>query len=138
MCEEFFFHSPYADMPIDTDCVEETIERFFAQPKEDAMVLLALDDSDNPIGMIAAQAVEFPFNTQRISTEIIWWMDPEFRSTKRALGLIEMYEFWAQHIAKCNAVQMVCLSNLDPDRLGKYYERRGYKQVERVYMKGIN
>ncbi len=71
----------------------------------------------------------------RVAVEHMWYVHPSHRKGRLGLELQQAYEYWAQHVAKADAVQMGLLTNLVPDKVAKYYTRKGYNEMERVFIK---
>lgn len=88
--------------------------------------------NDKPVGMLAGMSSEMIFSREIIASEVIWWVEPSFRSRK-TLALKEAYEYWAKRIG----AKYIQMANLDDQKIERYYERTGYKLTERAYLKVI-
>lgn len=66
-----------------------------------------------------------------VAQETAWWCE----DPKTALKLLAAAEEWARG-AGAQYVCMVRLEGVTP-RLAAYYERRGYRPTEHVYLKGL-
>lgn len=99
-----------------------------------ASIIILAEKENKTIGMIIGVVTKPLFSSIRIATEIAWYVNPEDRKTKASLELLKAYDYWAKNIAKCDMVQLM---HLNTDRLGKVYERLGYKQREVVYDKWL-
>lgn len=59
---------------------------------ESHVCFVAADDKGNRLGFIAGYGTPHPFNPRiRVLTEVFWWVDPEFRSTRAALVLLNVF-----------------------------------------------
>ena len=96
--------------------------------------VVALDEYDNPIGMLLATAGRMWFNANiKTSNEVLWWVDSEYRNTSAGILLVEAYE------KACDEHRIpnigMCLLDTSNERLASWLERKGYKQMERSFMK---
>ncbi len=90
--------------------------------------LAVMDEDTKAVGMIGFLAVPHFFSGDVIATEVIWWLDPDARGAGRLL--LDAAEGWAHEIGAV-AIQMIA-----PDpRVGRLYERRGYRFVESAWQK---
>lgn len=133
MCSEFYKESHF----------QEILEVDF-DPKGVALFIKAILDSDGTqsvilvddsyrgmVGGLIGPLVMSP--TQRIATEAMWWVAPEFRGTRVAFELFRAYVSWARECGVA-AISMVALEHLDGSRVGKFYERLGLTKSEVTYM----
>lgn len=122
--------SPYKDFPIEEERIEELIQSLL-RDRNKTIVILYMHEG-KPVGMIAGMSSEMIFSRDLVTTEVIWWVDPGFRSRK-SLALKEAYEYWAKRIG----AKYIGMSNLDDEKISRFYERSGYKPYERAFMKVI-
>lgn len=122
--------SPYSDLPLEEEKVDHVITKLLSDDRSHSMVILAIS-GEKPVGVLAGTCSEFLWNTQRHSTEIIWWMDPGHRKGKLGKTLKDAFEYWSKNVAGCTHNHMTAL---DP-RVGKYYIKSGYSKVEESYLK---
>lgn len=85
------------------------------------------------VGFIAGIIVPFIFGDKRLASELAWWVTPDQRGKEAGGELLLAFEYWAKNVAKCDLISM---GSLD-DRVGKYYEKNGYKLLERAYLKEL-
>lgn len=81
-------------------------------------------------GVLAAVAAAHHLAPVKVASEIIWWIEPEWRG-RCAMKMLALYEGWAAERG-CQYVSMVGLGG-DP-AVSKFYARRGYQAVERHFM----
>lgn len=134
MARNFHKASPYRYLKFDTQKVTESFKKVVTGPGTDMIALLAYKDNQN-IGMVVAAADAPPFSSEKVSTELAWWVEPSHRKTRAALFLFEAYEAWAQRVG-CRGIQSAYLVGTDHDPSG-FYLRKGYQPVESSYLKGI-
>ena len=137
MALSFYEASPYSHVPIIHGVVDGTIDKLLLGEHTDSTVILSLSDG-RPVGMIAGTVQPFLFNNDRVATEIVWWMDEDFRKGRKSFQLLNAFEYWAKNVAKCDTILMSTLNSLQSDRIGKLYEKRGYKPAENNYYLRVN
>lgn len=123
--------SPYKDFPREETKIEELILNLL-RDRNKTIIILYLHEG-NPVGMIAGMSSEMIFSRDLVTSEVIWWVDKEFRGSRKALALKEAYEYWAKRIG----AKYIGMSNLDDPKISRYYERSGYKPYERAFMKVV-
>lgn len=78
-------------------------------------------------GAIGGIVAPHPFNySRRIADEIFWWSEG-----REGLKLLEAYEEWAGDAV----TRMTALEAVEPDRMKRFYERRGYVALERAFVR---
>lgn len=110
----------------DEETINELLMRILDGDKTVGIVLL-----EEGKGMLVATAGQFPYGRKKIATELAWWVEPKERKSGVGKDLLEAFEYWAKNVAFCDIISM---SSLD-DKVGKIYEKQGYKLSERAYMK---
>lgn len=130
MAKKFAAVSPYKDYPQSDEKIEELILSLMKDRNKTVLVLYMVNDK--PVGMIGGMVSEMIFSRDLVASELIWWVDMGFRSRK-TLALKEAYEYWAKRIG----AKYIQMSNLDDQKIERYYERTGYKLTERAYLKVI-
>lgn len=130
ICKRFFKASIYSDLECKEDKIDELADQLLHDPTN-GIVILAYSES-SPVGVLAALVTPLLFNHDRIASELVWWVDEEYRASGLGRELIDAFEYWGKEIAKVNHCQ---LSSLSSDDLGPYYEKRGYKFIEKAYLK---
>lgn len=131
------FHSEYPfKLDFDDNKIADLIHQLVTASIKDKVLIVAREDEGNVIGLIAAIATEVLFSSTRVAAELMWWVDPEHRHTQTGMALLEAFEMWAEQVG-CKVIQMSSVESPITDRLTKVYGRRGYKLIERNYLKGI-
>lgn len=84
------------------------------------------------IGFICCMYMEPLFSTDRVSTDIAWFVSKEHRNSSAGFRLLKQYEEWA---LQCN-IKYVGIAYLERvTDLSKVYEKKGYVKAETHYMK---
>lgn len=144
-----------AALPMDLAAIVRMAERFYetttyhewagfnAQTVEQLAVSLATDHvllvaehEGEAVGMVGLYVAPFMFNADLTAAyEVVWWVDPEGRSTGAGKALLQAIEP-ACRAKGCAAIQMVHLST-SPKVAGLLYERAGYRHTESSYTKTL-
>lgn len=78
-------------------------------------------------GAIGGMMAPHPFNhSQMMADELFWWSEG-----REGLRLLEAYEEWAGDAM----IRMTALEAVEPERMKRFYERRGYRPLERAYVR---
>jgi GNAT superfamily N-acetyltransferase len=88
------------------------------------------------VGMVAGTAQEFLFSDDKIAGELVWWVDPEYRRGSYGRDLHDAFEYWADKVG-CKVITMALLEDQKADKVARLYERKGYRQAERAFIKTI-
>lgn len=127
------FHQagPYSGIPYS----REKLGNIFDNRNSD-ILLLFLVDEDKPVGMIWGMVQEPYFSTTKVATELAWWVNPEYRRTKKSIELTLAFEDWAYR----KGAKLVTLSALDtsPASVGKFYESMGFTKREETYLRSFD
>lgn len=108
---------------------------FDAIQREDFHIVVLQADTEI-VGMLVCFVTPCFFSDVKQAVEIVWYVTPEHRGSKKALQMLEHYEQWAKEQgAVC--VNLVNLEILRGDRVAKLYKRLGYHLVENTFMKGL-
>jgi GNAT superfamily N-acetyltransferase len=130
------FHSEtcYAPLiPFDAETVAATVAHLATTPG--GVVYLAETDQGEVVGMAAAQASRHWFNANcLIAQEMWWWVDHQARGGRAALGLISALEKWAGEFG-CDLLYMASTANIEPEKMARLYQRRGYVPQDIFYTK---
>jgi GNAT superfamily N-acetyltransferase len=111
---------------ITEDYVANTINQILDQE----MGTIALMHGED--GMLLGTVLPFQFGPYFTASEVAWWVNEDKRKSSIGTELLEAFEEWARRVG-ADFVHMVSLD----DAVGKYYEKKGYKLLERAYIKKI-
>lgn len=134
MAKDLYETSVYKTIKVDYARGRQMLEQFIVEGNENFLVMLSHDEG-TPVGVIAAYVFKPLFSQERIATEVLLWLKPEYRTTQRGKELLDAYEYWAKLVG-ASFVQYGMLSSADP-RLARFYERRGASEIEKVYYKDL-
>jgi len=82
-------------------------------------------------GAIGGIVAPHPFNfAQNIADELFWWSEG-----REGLALLAAYEEWAAGFGA--VVRMTALEAVEVERMVKIFARRGYRPLERAFVKVI-
>ncbi len=133
LCIDFYKSSIYNEYGHDEDKIDTIIGEFIYDPTNRIIILGLLEGK--PVAILAASVQPIIFSKARIATEVLWWVDEEHRQSGVGLQLIEAFEYWAKTVAKADYLQLCTLNGEYAEKVGKYYERRGYTLSEKAYLK---
>lgn len=94
-------------------------------------VIGLFDDARTLIGALAWKTAMGDFAPIKVAVESWWFVFPEHRGC--GLLLLDYYEAWCARNKVVGA--MVHLVNVESERLGELYQKRGYREFERVYVR---
>lgn len=134
LAKNFHKVSPYRGMRFNTQKGKDFLASVITGPKSEGVILVALKDT-KPIGMLIGWAAEPVFTSNKVATELCWWVEEEYRKTRGALLLYNAYEDWAARVG-CSHIQGAYLSGWRAD-LHDFFKKRGYIQVESSYLKTL-
>ena len=86
------------------------------------------------VGLIAGMKVNNLTNGKIGLQELIWYVDKPYRS--RGMKLLKYFEEAAKVMGAAHIV-MALMCNSKAEKLGRLYERQGYKPFEIQYMKEV-
>lgn len=134
MAKEMYDGSEYRKYPFDYQGTLEYVLGLIDAKGEGRALLVALDDRGHAVGMVWAEGVKQPWSKARIASEVVWWVDPDWRASRRGLELLGAYEAWA----RAQGYQ-VLLNGLHGSAKGlePIYLRRNYKPIEYYYIKEL-
>jgi GNAT superfamily N-acetyltransferase len=134
MAKRLYEGSVYETISVDYVRARQMLERFIIEGNKEFLVMLS-HDKGKPVGVIAAYAFQPLFSSEKVATECLLWLEPEYRTSARGKELLDAYEYWAKLIG-VSVVQYGLLASADP-RLAAFYNRRGAVEVEKVYYKDL-
>lgn len=131
MGEKFYNESPYAEVkPFNYKGMED-----YAKELIDNHYMLLAEKEDGAVGMAASYITNMPINPDIfVATEVVFWVDPEYRGTSVAIRLMLALED-AVNTEEPDVKFMSALST-SPPVTERLYNKLGYHRVETAYMKG--
>lgn len=131
----FIDESPYKDIRLEDNHLDSVFSLFTPENIKTHMAVVLVKD-EKIVGILAAVATEgnHHFITDKIATELMWYVYPDHRGTGHALKLVEAYEEWCRQFG----VKYAAMTSLVDNDLQKLYKKLGYKACEIAYMKEIS
>lgn len=125
MCRRFYDVSGYAEMgEFDPERMESVLDQLI-----DARSLLVADGA--MLGW-----VNFPvFMTgQQVSQELFWWVDEDKRGTGLGKDILDAAHVLCKESGSSH-MMMLCLDDLEGERVAGMLKSMGYRSRERTYMR---
>lgn len=131
--EDFHRQAGWGDVfPYSVDDCAESLGGFLGL---DAFICL-VSDNDGIDGFAAGIVSPVYFNRAHLSgEELFWWVSPD-APQMTGIRLLEALECEAKGKG-CQSWQMKSVARLNGDRMGRLYERRGYRASEHSYIKRL-
>jgi GNAT superfamily N-acetyltransferase len=96
-------------------------------------VAYVAEEAGRLVGMLAVVVAPHPLTGEPYADEVVWWVEPEYRSGSLGPRLLQTVENWT--VTKgVTALRMVAPNET---AVGKFYERRGYVPIETSYLKRL-
>ncbi len=73
------------------------------------------------------------FKDKLVASELMWWVPPDKRGTSLGARLFKRYEQWARD----NGAQVILADCLD-NRVANFYQKLGYTETQRTFMKELS
>lgn len=128
LCLEFAYDSTYSDLGVDEDKTRRSVQEIMNAP-ESVVIVYTVDDQ--PVGLIAGKIIETLFSSTKIASEIVWWVSPDFRNTRKSIELVRAFEYWAETYHKAPTH----MSSLGDEKVNSFYKKSGYAQAETAFIK---
>jgi len=131
MARDFHASTEYRQIPFD----EASCYLLFQSALESDTVFVSENGEVN--GFILGLPFPCPLNRMvTMVSEMAWWVDPEYRNTSAGIRLLQSLERAAKAYGSMS-LTMICLESMEPDKVQGIYERMGYKQTERAFMRSL-
>lgn len=95
---------------------------------------LILENEGAIVGIISGVLSHYPLNAEKIYTELIWFVTKRYR--KWGIKLLRELEGWA----RANGIKKIVMghmANSKAEKLGRFYEKNGYRMFEVHYLKDL-
>lgn len=108
-------------------------ERLMATLDSTQHILIGMFTDDGLVGVLIALKVPQILTTAWLAQEMVWWVKPTHRGCRESLQMFDAFEQWA----KDQKVYAISVANLTDgnDTLVKFYEKRGYRNIETHHLK---
>lgn len=128
------FHgaSQYSAEEFDEEKVAQLAQHILSD-KHKGVVIFYVENGIE-VGCLAGTLVEVLFSKELVAAELMWWVDPQYRSRK-SLALKEAFEFWGKRVG----AKYIQMSNPAANpKVARYYERTGYAPFESSFLKRVS
>jgi GNAT superfamily N-acetyltransferase len=100
---------------------------------DDGLVVVMEKDS-KVVGLIVGHFSEHPMFGTKCTTELVWYVDFNYRGTKDSLKLLKAYIEWAEY----KGSELVFVSDLErKGTVERIYTKLGFTQVEISYARRL-
>jgi len=135
MAESFHAASPCNGLiEFDPVSMANTFRTLATEPR--ACLLVAEVDGDVCAMVAGVLAGHYVNESHLVAQELFWWADEEARGSSAGPRLLSAFEDWARDEG-ASTVIMASTSTLTPEKLARYYERKGYRPVDVNYAKNL-
>lgn len=128
--------SPFSGFPISDNQLRATILDYTVNT--DSKIFLLLCYEGKPIGLLMGfVGYSHPMLiNMKVAMEILFYVEPGYRG-KHSWNLADAFEYWAKHVMKADIVAMGSLADRDSRAIEVMYKRRGFKPVEKCFIKDL-
>jgi len=116
------------------DRIRSSFDNLVFSDQLPSLFAIAKTDEGLPGGFLIGVAIPSLFSDETQTQELAFFVIPEERKSRMARNLLSTYMYWAKNVAKAD----ICSLSLMDERVGKLYERMGFKKAETSYIKRIN
>jgi GNAT superfamily N-acetyltransferase len=120
------------DYPFKFD-LNKTQENFEAVLSNPNATIFVADVDGELVGCLVCVVSQPLFSSDVVANELAWYISPDQRNGKAAFKLLKVYEDWAKDMGATSVV----MSDTSTKDLTKLFSRKGYRNIERSYIKEI-
>ena len=129
LSEHFLASTDYGQrMPTSAAAIRAFTQRLI-DAGDDAAILVATNEAQQPIAMLAIWCYEHPMSAERVAEELAWWVEPSHRGSL-GVRLLRRAEAWAR--AHGAAVMRMVAPT---EQVGRIYHACGYSPVETLFQR---
>lgn len=99
-------------------------------------VILMAEGDEGPVGAVGAFLLPDIYTEDLIADEAFWFIDKDHRGGTLALRLFSALEKWAYEMG-ADRQNFVHLEKLQPARLKRLYEKKGYQVIQTLYQREV-
>lgn len=133
MVSKFLATTTYKSLPLDLEKIAVGTKELIEAGVDTSVLILSMD-GEEAVGLLGIKAFVLPVNDLKIAQEILWWVEPEYRKSRRGLELYMAGEYWAKKVG-CSLMQMVSQETFPEVEV--FYERKGYRKAEQAWIKEL-
>jgi len=127
--------SAYATVPFDVEQTANSVMNMVVR-NPNGFGIVAYDE-DKPVGMICGGMSPYVFSKGSLVHDYAWYVLPEYRGSRTALRLLDMFKKWAEDQGALE-FYMGVTTNVSADRTGQLLERLGFTRVGGNYKMALN
>lgn len=127
--------SAYATVPFDVEQTAVSVVNMVVRNPNGFGVLA--HDGDKPVGMICGGMSPYVFSKGALVHDYAWYVLPEYRGSRTAIRLLDMFKKWAMDRGALE-LYMGVTTNVEADRTGQLLERLGFTCVGGNYKTALN
>lgn len=135
MAKSFFEASPFNGMTFTEDKINVIFDTALYLKTKAIFILLQNDEGQN-VGFISGYKEAPLFAKEEIASELAWWVDEDYRKTRKSHELVLAFEDWAVR-TQSYAINMASITGFSPESVNKLYEKKGYVNTENSYLRII-
>ena len=91
---------------------------------------------DEVVGALIAVMSDIPINDLIFAQELMFWIDPEHRTGRTAIKLVDEYIEWSTK-SGCNFIRLSELDSVLGGRAGVLFKRKGFEPTETAYIRKV-
>lgn len=131
LVKEFVAHTPYSTEDIEDEYLTNFVKGYVHGDGR-VTTLITLKADDTVVGFLAGLVNDTHplFSKVKIASELAWYVTKDHRGHGKLL--LDAFEMWAK-IMGCKYATVSDIPQVTD--LQKFYEKNGYKQTERSYLK---
>ena len=129
----------HTSMPYDEPHTMSSAVMIMNSDRKDINAWVAYDEEEIAVGFMVGAVHRCLFSPTKIAQQELLYVVPESRKSLLANNLIECYEFWAATQKVSQIFLGVAMNDvIHSDRVGLFFERRGYDRVGSYYKKELS
>ena len=131
LARNFHEASPYRHTEFSETKVKDLSTTIVKADKNESIIIGLF--TDRLVGFIMCGYAESTFGNDKMGVELAWWVEEEYRGTRKSLELLLAFKDWAKRIG-CSYIQTGSLEGLHPEKLEKVYNKMGMYKVESSFI----
>ncbi len=133
---EFVAASPISDV---VSIAPDSVTDFLLRAVEDPSIGVWCADKDGKmVGICGAIRYPLYFSPEHtVVQELWWWLTPEARGSGAGQAMFDTIKEWADDNGAA-ALFMIALDDDRVEKTSKFYQRAGFKPMERTFVKGTD
>ena len=131
LARNFHEASPYRHMEFSDTKVRTLITGIVNADKNESVVIGLF--VERLVGFVICGYAEHTFSNDKMGVEIAWWVEEEYRGSRKSLELLLAFKDWSRRIG-CKYIQTASLEGLAPEKLEKVYNKMDTYKVESSFL----